>query len=483
MTRNRVAMVAGLAVLAGAAGAADAQLISTHTYQGRLETMGEPALGVHQVRLRVYDMVSGGTLLATEIREKNFGTNDNGLFTFDDLAFGNIFGDGGDRWIEVSARQGAGGSWTVLGPRQPVTAAPTASVAGRLALPYSDTAGFLEDEDMFRLFAEFPVFGVHTAHFVHAGTTGGWSSAALVAESSTHFGIIASGAPAAAGVAGSAYIDGSTGVRAERGPENKTGQAMFVWDLATGNDAYFGTPTHSGRFLGDVDFFAEVQINGEEIDATEILDEPGLAHVVQSSFIQVPTELGAMVSRSITVPGPGYVIAIGDADVEQAHTSGTSSLVRAGVSDMSDALPFEATFIRKPPGAATGSYNTPFCESGVFQVPSAGTYTFYVVAQLSSGASGSAQFYDTNLTLLYVPTAYGAADPEFAGRSAPMPRHLQPKRGPLSAAEIKAERRAELARHVAALDAKQRELEVLLVEIEALRRDLTPAQADHEGGE
>ncbi len=472
MKMTRLPMMIGLALLAGVAEDADAQLLETQTYQGRLESGGAGAIGAHQIRYRVFDAPAGGAQLAEQIRTNIFGASDNGLFTFDDLDFGGAFDSGEDRWIETSVREGVAGAWTVLGPRQPVTAAPTAGVARRLTLPFADTKSFLDGQDMLMLTADSPVFGVHTGHFVHSETVAEWVSAALIAESSTHFGIIGSGAPASAGVAGTAYIDGSTGVRAERGPGNATGMAMFVWDLATGNDSSFGTPTHSAQFTGDAQFFGEVQITGEEIDSTETLDEPGVA----SSTAEVQTDpplgsFGAIVSRTITAPGPGYIIAIASSELEHSHTTGTSSVVYIGVSDSPTAVTGSLRFNNINSAAPSGLYSTCVSDQHVYPV-AGGSQTFYLTAQQFSGTG--ATFYNAQITLIYVPTAYGTVSAEEAGGGDAFARAGVAARGPLTHAEIVAEQIHEERRAMDEMIRRQAEIDRLVAEqrsaLAALRR-------------
>lgn len=106
----------------------------------------------------------------------------------------------------------------------------------------------------------------------------------------------------------------------------------------------------------------------------------------------------------------------------------------------------------------------------VFSV-AAGTHAYHILARM---VSGSGQTFDTELTLLYVPTAYGTV--EFGGGRGggpggeqfgrPVPAGL---RGGLSPADIDAERRLEMARHLAAMAAEQ---EKMRAEIERLRAQI-----------
>ena len=478
MKNQRLAIGAALALATGLCGGAQAQLIESHTYQGRLNSGGAAADGVHQVRLRVFNAAAGGALLAEQIRQKTFVSADSGLFTFDDLDFGNVFDTGADRWIEMSVRQGTSGVWTVLGPRQPVTAAPTADVANQLALPYMDTAlePFESVLDIQNSSTEFA--GSHAGRFTQGALPGSaWNAAGLIAESDEWFGLIGAGGPGTGGVTGVGVIDGSFGVRGDRSPGNVLGVAGFFNDGENGTTTYIGRGSYAAQFFGSTLFSGSMDISGEEIDSTEISNEPGVAGSIPGGFFNVGTVTINVASRTITVPAAGYVLAMANCDIQMNHTSGGgSSFVNVAVSDTSASMPSEQDqLFRVPSAAPTGFYNTPGSAHGVFSV-NAGANTLYMVA--NGSASGTNQLFDTNFTLIYLPTAYGVVNstmPPAPGDPLPWSQDTATgQRTGLSHAEIEAEYHAELARHMAEMDAKQREMEALLVEVEALRARVKP---------
>lgn len=98
------------------------------TYQGSLEDGGQPATGEYDFEFSLYDAAGGGFLFAGPISIDDLFV-DGGLFSAR-LDFGaNVFGQN-DLWLEIAIRDGASqDSFTVLEPRQPVTAAPLALVA------------------------------------------------------------------------------------------------------------------------------------------------------------------------------------------------------------------------------------------------------------------------------------------------------------------------------------------------------------------
>ena len=97
---------------------------SAFTYQGRLDGTGGPLSGAYDMRFTLHSAASGGSLLGT-VTLDNVAVSE-GLFTVL-LDFGTAAFTGAARWLEVSVRPGSStGAYTVLTPRQAVTAVPYA---------------------------------------------------------------------------------------------------------------------------------------------------------------------------------------------------------------------------------------------------------------------------------------------------------------------------------------------------------------------
>ncbi len=96
------------------------------TYQGQLTASGAPASGTYDLSFAVYDAASAGTLGGTLTNAATPVTG--GLFMVT-LDFGAGIFDGTPRWLEIAARTNGSGAFTVLAPRQPLTAAPYALYA------------------------------------------------------------------------------------------------------------------------------------------------------------------------------------------------------------------------------------------------------------------------------------------------------------------------------------------------------------------
>ena len=110
-----------------------AALSNAFTFQGALDDAGSPANGAYDFRFILYDDAVAGSQVGP-ISTINDLTVAGGIFTTL-LDFGASAFSGDARWVEVQVRPGASaGSYTVLSPRQPVTATPYALYAKTIPL-------------------------------------------------------------------------------------------------------------------------------------------------------------------------------------------------------------------------------------------------------------------------------------------------------------------------------------------------------------
>jgi hypothetical protein len=119
-----------ICLLAGGATPAFAQG-TAFTYQGRLNSGGNPANGNYDLNFTLFNVSSGAGQVGSTYFTPNTSVS-NGLFTVA-LDFGTNF-PGADRWIEIAVRtHGTGSSYTTLAPRQQITPTPMAIFAGTAA--------------------------------------------------------------------------------------------------------------------------------------------------------------------------------------------------------------------------------------------------------------------------------------------------------------------------------------------------------------
>ncbi|HZQ46011.1 MAG TPA: hypothetical protein VFC07_03285, partial [Verrucomicrobiae bacterium] len=116
--------------LLGGVNPAMAQGTTAFTYQGQLNVAGSPANGSYDLRFGLFPSPSSGAPVGGFITN-NGVTVVNGLFTTA-LDFGNVF-NGAPWWLDISVRtNGSANGFTSLSPRQSVTAAPYALMAGNV---------------------------------------------------------------------------------------------------------------------------------------------------------------------------------------------------------------------------------------------------------------------------------------------------------------------------------------------------------------
>src|SRR5438094_9203236 len=97
---------------------------TSFTYQGRLTDGGTAANGNYDLQFALWDSASGGTQIGST-QAINTVAVSNGVFIVS-LDFGASSFNGANRFLEISARPSGAGSFTLLTPRQPVTATPYA---------------------------------------------------------------------------------------------------------------------------------------------------------------------------------------------------------------------------------------------------------------------------------------------------------------------------------------------------------------------
>lgn len=100
---------------------------SGFTFQGRLTDGAAPANGVYDLTFTLYDALTGGAQVGP-VQTANDLTVTAGLFTVT-LNFGDVF-HGAQYYLSIQVRPGTStGAYTILTPREPVSAVPNAAYA------------------------------------------------------------------------------------------------------------------------------------------------------------------------------------------------------------------------------------------------------------------------------------------------------------------------------------------------------------------
>lgn len=215
----------------------------------------------------------------------------------------------------------------------------------------------------------------------------------------------------------------------------------------------------SAKFDMSVSGDASVALPTSSVNSVEEFNEPGVAEVYANSSLTVGNGITTMVSRTITVPDDGYVIAMGMGHAEIDHVAGQDARILYGVNDVSGAFASSQGVAGVSSSTSTGLYRFPTPFTGVWPV-TAGAHTFYLLAQKINVGMGI-NLNDPTLTLLYVPTAYGTVtgNKAFAGGD------VQTSNAPVTSSEIENEKSAAAAFDQARI---QRELDVMKAQLDAL---------------
>lgn len=146
MKTETLTTLIGLLSLLGSVTVAVAQG-TAFTYQGRLDSGGQPYTGAAEFQPTLWDAPNEGTKVADNSPPQVVVTVTNGLFVLP-LDFGDSF-PGSERWLQLEVRTGSG-PFTTLSPRQKLTPTPYAIAASNLTgtLPASQLSGTLSSAQL-----------------------------------------------------------------------------------------------------------------------------------------------------------------------------------------------------------------------------------------------------------------------------------------------------------------------------------------------
>jgi len=268
------------------------------------------------------------------------------------------------------------------------------------------------------------------------------------------------------GFFGPAYSKGYLTVEGANGHFIVSGTDMLTWDTAM----YLSGGSSSMAFYTGLSGDSSVDLPNGAVSATEILDEPGVASVDSTSSVDLTGDDDVLLSATISAPGPGYILAIATAWISCAGGTPADGAY-FGVSDVTYSIPYGArSYVEVPNNSGTGSWHLPLSVQGLFE---ADPFTPDTIYFLGNELLGNWTVYDRKLTLVYLPTAYGAvartcADgPRTDISSAPLSSGAG--HPPMTAADIAAERSRSIAANQARIEA---ELAAMRAEVEELRARL-----------
>jgi hypothetical protein len=442
-----------------------------YTYQGVLSFNGVPATGTYELRVELWTNETGGSLLSSTSEEVTFDPSDRGVFTLEDLP-GGAFRSGSSAWMQLAARPITipPTAFADIGPRRLVAAAPRAV--------YAIESGTSLD----------------AAHKNGADIDFEGNDGIYLGDSSFTPNVLFRMEPDdGAGLLVEMFDD--AGLPLFRlGPNGPAGGAAFeLYGPTTGGMQFSALAGDSSPFVsifGQNAFFrVETNLTGDgalllpfnSVSPIEMLGEPGLAHNERRSVpgSGATADVIPALARSITVPGPGYVLVLGSASFDVNLAPNEEYYINFGISDQPNAFMVNGNIdyinakrvIRggRAQIGGTAGLSFPVSTHHLFTVFSPGTYTYYLLQQnlFAATAGIGAGLNDYALTLIYIPTAYGQAFPDSVDR--------QPSPGGNASDLIAAERDAELRRYMQQMQdelAEQRRI------IEQMQRRLDARRPD-----
>jgi hypothetical protein len=197
---------------------------------------------------------------------------------------------------------------------------------------------------------------------------------------------------------------------------SETGEADYRLYIKEGGNVGIGTsdPLKKLHVNGDLKVADTVfagALSPDIVNADNIVDEVGIAGASSGALDPVATAWGSHVSCEITVPSGGYVLALGDAHLIAHHGISGISEIWLAISEYPDALSWTgAQRFYLYSNVSAGTYGLSVSCQRVFSVPTAGTYTFYMIAMRD--ADNDASIYGKQMELIYIPTSYASKDGE-----------------------------------------------------------------------
>ncbi|MBD3349507.1 MAG: hypothetical protein GF400_09995 [Candidatus Eisenbacteria bacterium] len=220
----------------------------------------------------------------------------------------------------------------------------------------------------------------------------------------------------------------------------------------------------TSMFLGYESGDDAVVLPTDAINAAEMYNEPGVASTSASTTIALDGTAQNLLIRTITPPGPGYVIAMASAEV-YADPGGDGSTAGAyfGVSTTGgDIATNNEMYLRVPSTAGSGQWNQIVSAIGIFETIG-GPDAFYFVGD---DVIGEWTVAERSLTLLFVPTNYGTVSRARYGESIDPETETRPAGRALTAADEALERAESVAANQVRIDA---EIAALKAQLEELR--------------
>lgn len=157
-----------------------------------------------------------------------------------------------------------------------------------------------------------------------------------------------------------------------------------------------------------------VKVSNSSLTDVDLLDEPGLAYKASlpaNSFNDmVDDSTIPLDSVIINTPTSGYIYVIATVTFQVSHTSTIRDDIYFQVSPIRNTMDYSdygVALISVPSSMPSGTYWMPSVVQRVFIAGAAGSYKYYAKARVNYGYNTSDDYFDLDLTAIFVPTAYG----------------------------------------------------------------------------
>jgi hypothetical protein len=193
---------------------------------------------------------------------------------------------------------------------------------------------------------------------------------------------------------------------------SETTVADYRLNIEVGGNVGIGTGDPQDRLhvAGDARIDDTLRVGALEADAIDrhnIVDEVGLASAFSTDPEGIGTTYSSFLSKQITVPTGGYILALGIAQISLDHGVAGMSYGYVGFSDLPDNLnggTHQGILLGFDVPSGTYSVSVP-CRR-LISVSSPGTYTYYMLARRYE--DNPATMYNRQMDLIFIPTGYGS---------------------------------------------------------------------------
>lgn len=478
---RRTTLLVALATTAVSAFPALAQPVS---YQGRFTDNTQTPVGSYELRFTVYNSVSGGSVVGSPLtRSVTMAAADDGIFSFQDLNFGPGVFTGPLRWLEIGVSKN-GEPFTALNPRQPLNPTPQAIYAEKSGTTLHDAfvnGSVISNATIgpMRVTGNLQLGDASNNGALQLFQAGSTTNVAQIFNLSGQGGSLrlrdeqgnlitqleadpqgTGGQLRIFGEGGEFYFDGNIGSGAGSRTRLTVGgpSASFVFDTKLTVSGSASTLGFDPALTGN----DALVLPPNSVGPDELFSAPGIASIVRNQSIQLTGSGSTVASRSITVPGPGYVVVIATYNIGVTRASNADGMLFSAVAEVPNTVPFPTRVVLSMPRSTItfGQYNFPGTSHGVFDVGAAGQFTFYLNAYATG--FGNPTISNPNLTLFFVPTTYGDVTPNILAQNS-----VHGVSGGMTTEEILAEQLHEQRRALEELRAQQARMQA---EMNELRR-------------